>query len=50
MHWFSLQLFSNNIAKALCWTLIHSLWQGLLLAFVTGAIVVLKKIGCCIAV
>jgi len=30
----------NDLVSALCWTLIHSLWQGLLLAAVTGAFLI----------
>jgi beta-lactamase regulating signal transducer with metallopeptidase domain len=29
-------LFSERLVQALCWTLIHSLWQGLLLAVLAG--------------
>lgn len=29
-------LFSDRLVQALCWTLIHSLWQGLLLAVLAG--------------
>ena len=41
-----MQLFNEQIIHALCWTLIHSLWQGLLLA-ILGALVILitKKSG-----
>ncbi|NCI50863.1 M48 family metalloprotease [Sediminibacterium roseum] len=35
-----LSFMQNEIVLALCWTLIHSLWQGLLLAAVTGAVMV----------
>ncbi len=34
---------SDHIIKALCSTLMHSLWQGILLALVTGAIIVFTK-------
>ncbi|MES2329342.1 MAG: M56 family metallopeptidase [Bacteroidota bacterium] len=37
MNFFFLQ---NELVLALCWTLIHSLWQGLLLAIVTGAVMI----------
>jgi bla regulator protein blaR1 len=30
---------NHKIIQALCWTLIHSLWQGLILAIVTAAVV-----------
>lgn len=33
----------NNFIVSLCWTLIHSLWQGLLLALITGAALLLMK-------
>jgi beta-lactamase regulating signal transducer with metallopeptidase domain len=35
-----LSFMQNEIVLALCWTLIHSLWQGLLLATVTGAVMI----------
>lgn len=35
--------FTGNIIQAICWTLLHSLWQGLLLAVVTGAVMVASK-------
>ncbi|MDB5211262.1 MAG: hypothetical protein JWQ30_2089, partial [Sediminibacterium sp.] len=37
MNFFFMQ---NELVLALCWTLIHSLWQGLLLAIVTGAVMI----------
>ena len=37
------QVFSNEIVQALCWTLVHSLWQGLLLSFVAGFIILFTK-------
>lgn len=33
----------NEIINALCWTLLHSLWQGLLLAVVAGAVIMITK-------
>ncbi len=36
-------MFTNNIIQALCRTLFHSLWQGLLLAVVAGLVVVFTK-------
>ncbi|MGN6180110.1 MAG: M56 family metallopeptidase [Mucilaginibacter sp.] len=36
-------LIPNDIAKAIAWTLIHSLWIGLLFAAVAGIIVTLSK-------
>jgi beta-lactamase regulating signal transducer with metallopeptidase domain len=34
---------SDHIVKALCNTLMHSLWQGILLALITGAIIILTR-------
>jgi bla regulator protein BlaR1 len=34
---------SDHIIKALCNTLLHSLWQGIILAVVTGAIIIFTK-------
>ncbi len=34
---------SDHIIKALCNTLMHSLWQGILLAIITGAIIIFTK-------
>jgi bla regulator protein BlaR1 len=36
-------LISQEIIQAICWTLLHSLWQGLLLAIVGGIIVLVTK-------
>lgn len=33
----------GTIIRALCWTLLHSLWQGLILAIVAGAVMLLTK-------
>ena len=33
----------NDLVLAICWTLIHSLWQGLLLAIVIGVVMVATK-------
>ena len=33
-------LISDKILQSLCWTLLHSLWQGLLMA-ITGAIIIM---------
>lgn len=33
----------NELVRAFCWTLIHSLWQGLILAAVTGLVLVLTR-------
>ena len=35
--------FPETIIRALCWTLLHSLWQGLILAVVAGIVMVLTK-------
>ncbi|MGV3539097.1 MAG: hypothetical protein ACO1OQ_04760, partial [Rufibacter sp.] len=32
-------LFSQELVQNLCWTLIHSLWQGLVLAILAGLVV-----------
>ena len=37
------KLFPDNLIKALCDTLIHSLWQGLILAGATGLIIVFTR-------
>jgi len=37
------QLLPENIAQALCHTLVHSLWQGLILAILTAVIILLTK-------
>lgn len=37
---FLYQWFSDEALKAICWTIIHSLWQGLLAALVAGVIIV----------
>lgn len=36
-------LFSGKIIQALCWTLVHSLWIGLLLTVATGLVMVATK-------
>ena len=36
-------LVPNQLIKALCNTLIHSLWQGLILAAIAGLTIVLTK-------
>ncbi len=36
-------LLSDHIIKALCNTLMHSLWQGIVLALLTGAIIIFTK-------
>lgn len=37
------KLFPDNLVKALCDTLIHSLWQGLLMAAITGLIIMFTR-------
>ncbi len=34
-----MDIFTDAMAKVLCWTLVHSLWQGLLAAAVAGVII-----------
>jgi len=36
-------LISDHIMKALCSTFMHSLWQGIVLALLTGAIIIFTK-------
>jgi len=38
-----MSFLTSKIVQAICWTLLHSLWQGLLLAVVTGGGMVLSK-------
>jgi len=38
-----MNMIPDIMLRALCWTLLHSLWQGLVLAVVAGAILVLTK-------
>jgi hypothetical protein len=35
--------FSENIVKAICWTIIHSMWQGMILAVLTGFVMLCTK-------
>lgn len=37
------RLLSNEVLEAFCWTLVHSLWQGLLAAVAAGCIVIFTK-------
>ncbi|RNI31064.1 M56 family metallopeptidase [Rufibacter latericius] len=37
------QLLSSDFIQALCWTLVHSLWQGLVLAIAAGLVVQLTR-------
>lgn len=44
MQWLFVEhLFTREIIQALTWTFIHSLWQGLILAIITGIALVLTK-------
>lgn len=44
MHYaFIRELFSSPVATAICWTLIHSLWQGLFFALTTGLVLLATK-------
>jgi beta-lactamase regulating signal transducer with metallopeptidase domain len=38
-----MHLIPETILRAICWTLLHSLWQGLLLALIAGVIMVMTK-------
>jgi beta-lactamase regulating signal transducer with metallopeptidase domain len=38
-----MNMIPDILLRALCWTLLHSLWQGLVLAVVAGTILVLTK-------
>lgn len=38
-----INLFSEKILQAICWTLLHSLWQGLVLASITGFLMIVSK-------
>ncbi len=38
-----MHLLNNEAMQAICWTLIHSLWQGLLLAVIGGIIILVTK-------
>src|SRR5258708_5580705 len=38
-----MNLIPDTILRAVCWTLLHSLWQGFLLAVVAGLVMVLSK-------
>ncbi|HTS44089.1 MAG TPA: M56 family metallopeptidase [Puia sp.] len=40
---FLTNFLKEEIIRAICWTLIHSLWQGLLLAVVAGAVMLFTK-------
>jgi bla regulator protein BlaR1 len=40
---FILLLFREDIVRALFWTLVHSLWQGLALAMLTGLVILLTR-------
>ncbi len=38
-----MHVFNREIVQALCWTLVHSLWQGLLLAIAGGVVMIGTK-------
>jgi len=38
-----MQLLSNDIIRAIGWTLIHSLWQGLVLALIAGILILFTR-------
>jgi beta-lactamase regulating signal transducer with metallopeptidase domain len=38
-----MNLIPDIILRAVCWTLLHSLWQGLILAVIAGLVMVLSK-------
>jgi beta-lactamase regulating signal transducer with metallopeptidase domain len=38
-----MNLIPETIIRAVCWTLLHSLWQGLILAVVAGAVMIFTK-------
>ncbi len=38
-----MHLIPDTILRAICWTLLHSLWQGLILALIAGGIMVMTK-------
>ena len=40
---FMAQWLSDSITRAVCWTLIHSLWQGLILAALAGLLVLFTR-------
>jgi bla regulator protein BlaR1 len=38
-----MHIIPDTILRAVCWTLLHSLWQGLLVAMIAGLVLVLTK-------
>lgn len=40
---FMKQWLSDSVVRAICWTLIHSLWQGLILAALAGLLVLFTR-------
>ncbi|MFI5154578.1 MAG: M56 family metallopeptidase [Chitinophagales bacterium] len=40
---FADSILGETIVRSICWTLIHSLWQGLLLALAAGLLLILTK-------
>lgn len=37
------ELFGTQLMQAICWSLVHSLWQGLLVAIIAGIIILVTK-------
>src|SRR5882724_9550308 len=37
------ELFEGRVIQAMCWTLLHSLWQGLVLAIIGGIVIMLTR-------
>jgi bla regulator protein blaR1 len=37
------EFFSGRFLNAVCWTLFHSLWQGLIIALISGVVVILTR-------
>jgi bla regulator protein BlaR1 len=40
---FTTQWLADSLIRAICWTLLHSLWQGLLLAAIAGGLILLTR-------
>ena len=38
-----MHMIPDTILRAVCWTLLHSLWQGLALAVIAGIVIVFSK-------
>lgn len=44
MHYLFIQrLFADDVIQALCWTFIHSLWQGLIFAIIAGVLLAITR-------